>query len=126
MKRLDTKTLPAFLAHTPIAVLFVSSNSDSTIDQAEQFALLWMQAVVAGLASVQFAYVDGDANPEVCRRLGVTGLPSTLVLRDGAIARSVERPSALSLHALVSSDVMPTAKRPAAAPQRIPDMLEAA
>jgi hypothetical protein len=127
MKRLDTKTLPAFLAQAPIAVLFISSDSDAVMHQAQNFALLWAQAVVAGLTSVRFAYIDGDANTEICRRFGIAELPTTLVIRGGAVVRRVECPSRLSLSALASSDLRPAAQ-PAMAKQHasLPDMLEAA
>mgnify|MGYP003581272194 FL=1 len=123
MKRLNTKTLPTFLARSGAAVLLVGSNSGETaMDHAEDFALLWAQAVIAGLTSVQFGYIDGDANPEIRKRFGLKELPVTLLIRNGAIARRTESPSALSLHALVSS--APDRK----APDRVagnPHLLEA-
>jgi hypothetical protein len=129
MKRLDTKTLPAFLETSRTAVLLIGSNDgDATLDHAEHFAMLWAQAVIAGLASVRFGYIDGDANPEIRERFDLVKLPSTLLFRNGAIARRARCPSTLSLHALISMDAGLMAKRPAAVRQRTSTagMLEAA
>jgi hypothetical protein len=110
MKRLDTKSLPAFLETADIAVVFFgSADGDATMQQAEEFALLWSDVVTSDLVGVCFGYIDGSANWLAHGLLGVDELPVMLVVRDGKVTHRFEgRCSRGSVMAALRS---PTPKR---------------
>lgn len=91
MKRLDTKSLPAFLETAGVAVVFFgASDGPATMRQAEEFALLWADVVMHDLVGLRFGYVDGSANWLARGLLGVDQLPAMLIVRDGEVTHRFE------------------------------------
>lgn len=80
MKRLNTRTLEAFLHDDRPAVLLVGDTEGrATMAQAVEFALLWAECG----AAVRFAYIDAAESPAAAHQLRIRSLPTTLVLQDG-------------------------------------------
>jgi hypothetical protein len=92
MKRLDTKTLPAFLASPGLAVMLVSTEDAAVDAHAYDFTRLWTACVESGRDNISFGYVDVTSTPAARRLAGVSPLPVILVLRDGeVVCRSIDK-----------------------------------
>jgi hypothetical protein len=95
MKRLDSKSLPAFLSSPGVAVvMFGAAVGEATLEQAEQFALLWADHAVSDVPSVRpevrFGYVDGTANWQALEQFDIDKLPATLAVRNGVVTHRLE------------------------------------
>ncbi len=63
MKRLDTKTLPAFLASSGLAVMLISTEDAPLDAHAHDFARLWTACAASGRDDISFGYVDVISTP---------------------------------------------------------------
>jgi thioredoxin-like negative regulator of GroEL len=87
MQRLNTNTVQRFVREAELAVvMFGSPDSQATMAQAVEFALAWADNGDAA----QFGYVDAFENIAAARAFGIRLLPTTLIVRDGAIAAKLE------------------------------------
>lgn len=87
MQRLTAATLPALIAEAQTAViLFGSPEGETTRDQAYDFADAWFEK----RHHAHFGYVDAFENVGAARAHGIRVLPTTLILRDGALIAKLE------------------------------------
>jgi thioredoxin-like negative regulator of GroEL len=87
MERLDEETLAEFLQRGPVAVvLFGAPSGRPTLEQAEQFALLWADHP----DSACFGYLDALENEAARKSFDIRILPTSLVFRDGVMAARFE------------------------------------
>ena len=85
MQRLDTKTLPAFLASPGLAVMLISTEDTPLDAHANDFARLWVACVECGRDDIRFGYVDIENTPAARTLAGSPALPLILLLSDGQI-----------------------------------------
>lgn len=86
MKRLDTKTLPAFLASSGLAVMLVSTEDTLLDTHAYDFARLWAACVESGRDDIRFGYVDASGTPAARKLACGSPLPVILLIHDGQVA----------------------------------------
>jgi thioredoxin 1 len=78
---------------------FVTATGPGSGLVAVEFTAAWcgpcrtmapvLDAVAGALPRIRFVQIDADANPATTARLGVRGLPTTLLLRDGEVVERV-------------------------------------
>lgn len=86
MQRLNTTTLPTFLASPGLSVMLISTD-DAPLDvHAHDFVRLWTACVESGRDDIRFGYVDTDSTPAARALAGASALPLLLLLSDGQIA----------------------------------------
>jgi hypothetical protein len=87
MQRLNTASLNDFLSEPGVsAVMFGAPHGEATMDQETQFAEAWL----ACHDEASFGYVDAFANVAAARSYSVRVLPTTMIVRDGAIIAWIE------------------------------------
>lgn len=87
MQRLNTTTVQRFVREADLAVImFGSPESETTMAQAIEFALVWADSGDVA----QFGYVDAFENIAAARAYGIRLLPTTLIVRRGDIVSKLE------------------------------------
>lgn len=73
-------------------MFFGAADGQATLDQAEQFALLWADDVADSIVGVRFGNIDGAKHWQARWLFAVEELPATLVIRNGVITQRFDGP----------------------------------
>ena len=87
MQRLNATNVQRFVREADLAVvMFGAPESESTMAQAIEFALIWAD----NGDTAQFGYVDAFENIAAVRAYAIRLLPTTLITRNGEVVAKLE------------------------------------
>ena len=87
MQRLNSRTLNEFVSEPGItAVMFGAPRGEATMDQAVQFAEVWLECH----DDANFGYIDAFENVAAARAYSVRVLPTTMIVKDGEVVAWIE------------------------------------